>query len=59
LSDTIYVPQLSKYSYAFPNPRDASAQGLIAWGGDLKRDRVLFAYMNGIFPWYNADDPIL
>jgi len=59
LSDTIYVPQLSKYSYAFPNPRDASAQGLLAWGGDLKKDRVLFAYMNGIFPWYNADDPIL
>ena len=59
MSDTIFVPQLSKYSYAFPNPRDASAQGLLAWGGDLKKDRVLFAYMNGIFPWYNADDPIL
>ena len=59
MSDTIFVPQLSKYSYAFPNPRDASAQGLLAWGGDLKKDRVLSAYMNGIFPWYNADDPIL
>ncbi len=59
MSETIYVPQLSKYSYAFPNPRCASAKGLLAWGGDLKRDRVLLAYMNGIFPWYNIGDPIL
>ncbi len=59
MSETIYVPQLSKYSYAFPDPREAGAKGLLAWGGDLKRDRVLLAYMNGIFPWYNADDPIL
>lgn len=59
MSETIYIPQLSKYSYAFPDPRNASAEGLLAWGGDLNKDRVLLAYMNGIFPWYNADDPIL
>ncbi len=59
MPETIFIPQLSKYSYAFPKPRDASEKGLLAWGGDLNRDRVLMAYMNGIFPWYNVDDPIL
>ncbi len=56
---TIYIPKLSKYSYVFPNPREASKKGLLAWGGDLNKDRVLQAYTQGIFPWYNADDPIL
>jgi len=57
--NTIFIPKLSKFSYSFPNPRVANKKGLLAWGGDLKRDRVLNAYMQGIFPWYNADDPIL
>ncbi len=33
--------------------------GLLAYGGDLSPDRLLLAYKNGIFPWYNSDDPIL
>lgn len=57
--NTIFIPKLSNSSYSFPNPRVADKEGLLAWGGDLKRDRVLSAYMQGIFPWYNADDPIL
>src|SRR5690606_15324114 len=28
-------------------------------GGDLTPERVLAAYRQGIFPWYNAEDPIL
>ena len=31
----------------------------MAWGGDLNPDRVMSAYLQGIFPWYNEDDPIL
>ncbi len=55
----MYIPQLSKYSYTFPNPREASDEGLLAWGGDLNENRLLTAYRNGIFPWYNENDPIL
>jgi leucyl/phenylalanyl-tRNA--protein transferase len=52
---------LSKDSYTFPNPNTASPDGLLAIGGDLDPKRVLKAYQNGIFPWYNEDqlDPIL
>ena len=33
--------------------------GLVAVGGDLSVQRLLLAYRKGIFPWYNAGDPIL
>ena len=32
---------------------------MLCWGGDLSIERLLSAYKNGIFPWYNSDDPIL
>ena len=54
-----FIPPLSKYSYTFPNPRNASEEGLLAYGGDLSSSRLLTAYRNGIFPWYNKNDPIL
>ncbi len=54
-----YVPPLSKYSSAFPDPRYASDEGLLAYGGDLSSHRLLFAYKKGIFPWYSEGDPIL
>lgn len=33
--------------------------GLLAIGGDLSPVRLLRAYAQGIFPWYNPDEPIL
>ena len=57
--DNYYIPPLSKYSSAFPDPRLASDEGLLAYGGDLSSHRLLFAYKKGIFPWYSKDDPIL
>lgn len=33
--------------------------GLLAIGGDLSPTRLLRAYAQGIFPWYNPDEPIL
>ena len=54
-----YIPPLSKYSSTFPDPRQASDEGLLAYGGDLSSHRLLFAYKKGIFPWYSKDDPIL
>jgi leucyl/phenylalanyl-tRNA--protein transferase len=43
----------------FPNPALADEDGLLAVGGDLSSHRLLLAYQNGIFPWYNDDTPIL
>jgi leucyl/phenylalanyl-tRNA--protein transferase len=33
--------------------------GLLAAGGDLSVPRLLAAYRRGIFPWFNAGEPIL
>jgi len=33
--------------------------GLLAIGGSLSPERLISAYRQGIFPWYNEDQPIL
>lgn len=33
--------------------------GLLAIGGTLSAARLLEAYQQGIFPWFNEDDPVL
>lgn len=33
--------------------------GLLAAGGDLSAERLLYAYQNGIFPWYDDGQPLL
>lgn len=33
--------------------------GLLAAGGDLSDERLLYAYSHGIFPWYSDGQPIL
>ena len=43
----------------FPPQHLADESGLLAIGGDLSPERLLLAYQNGIFPWYNAGQPIL
>ena len=43
----------------FPNPDLAEEDGLLAVGGDLKFERLILAYCNGIFPWYSDGEPIL
>jgi len=44
---------------SFPSPELADDTGLLAIGGDLRPERLVLAYVNGIFPWYNANEPIL
>lgn len=39
----------------FPPVHLAEPDGLLAIGGDLSTDRLLLAYRNGIFPWYEGD----
>ncbi|MEX0275374.1 MAG: leucyl/phenylalanyl-tRNA--protein transferase [Flavobacteriaceae bacterium] len=43
----------------FPPLETASADGLLAVGGDLSPERLLLAYRSGIFPWYGENSPIL
>ena len=43
----------------FPDPRWATAEGLLAVGGDLSPQRLILAYKLGIFPWYGEDEPIM
>ncbi|MEX0915752.1 MAG: leucyl/phenylalanyl-tRNA--protein transferase [Wenzhouxiangellaceae bacterium] len=44
----------------FPDPLASDhPDGLVAVGGDLSRIRLLNAYRNGIFPWYQTGGPIL
>lgn len=49
---------LTKELY-FPPVDEASYEGILAVGGDLSSERLLLAYKNGIFPWFNYDEPIL
>ncbi len=45
-------------TFPFPDPRDADGRGLLAWGGDLEPGRLIAAYAQGVFPWYD-EEPIL
>jgi leucyl/phenylalanyl-tRNA--protein transferase len=40
---------------SFPPPALAEPDGLLAMGGDLTPERLLLAYQNGIFPWYEGN----
>jgi leucyl/phenylalanyl-tRNA--protein transferase len=50
---------LPKSPLSFPDPNDADDEGLLAIGGDLSVQRLLFAYECGIFPWYDEGVPPL
>ena len=41
----------------FPPPEGAE-QGLVAVGGDLRPERLIAGYQQGIFPWYSEGEPI-
>ena len=43
----------------FPPVSESTPEGLLAVGGDLSTERLLLAYQNGIFPWFEDGDPIL
>ena len=53
------VFMLEKGRIVFPDPQFAEENGLLAVGGDLCTDRLILAYRNGIFPWYNEGQPLL
>lgn len=43
----------------FPNPELAEPIGVLAFGGDLSVPRLLEAYRNGIFPWFEPGEELL
>jgi leucyl/phenylalanyl-tRNA--protein transferase len=43
----------------FPPVGMASSEGILAFGGDLRPERLMLAYRSGIFPWYNEGEPII
>ncbi|HNA92015.1 MAG TPA: leucyl/phenylalanyl-tRNA--protein transferase [Chitinophagaceae bacterium] len=43
---------------SFPPVHLAEPDGLLAIGGDLSTTRLLTAYRNGIFPWYEDEVPL-
>ncbi|UAB76200.1 leucyl/phenylalanyl-tRNA--protein transferase [Mesoflavibacter sp. SCSIO 43206] len=49
---------LNKHHF-FPPVSQATDDGLLAFGGDLSPERLLAAYQNGIFPWFEDDNTIL
>lgn len=56
----IALPQLD-HDIWFPPPASAldDPNGLLAFGGDLRPERLLAAYQLGIFPWYQDGQPLL
>ena len=55
------IPLLDPVDPDFPDPNRAIQEpdGLLAAGGNLSPTTVLTAYRQGIFPWFENDDPIL
>jgi len=47
--------QLSS-EHIFPSALSANNDGVVAIGGDLDPKRILKAYKQGIFPWFESDD---
>lgn len=50
---------LSPNDIEFPDPTQADENDILAIGGDLSTQRLIRAYKNGIFPWYNEGEPII
>jgi leucyl/phenylalanyl-tRNA---protein transferase len=55
----MFMLNANPHDLRFPPVELASREGLLAIGGDLRAERLLAAYRQGVFPWYNAGQPIL
>jgi leucyl/phenylalanyl-tRNA--protein transferase len=55
----MFVMSVDEQDLRFPPVEQASPEGLLAVGGDLRPERLLEAYRRGIFPWFNDGQPIL
>jgi leucyl/phenylalanyl-tRNA---protein transferase len=55
----MFILSATGQDLCFPPVEEASPEGLLAAGGDLRPERLLKAYRHGIFPWYSDHQPIL
>jgi len=46
-------------TFQFPHPSTANSDGLLAFGGMLSESILLKAYRQGIFPWYDENNPVI
>ncbi len=53
-----YGPTILGSDLKFPPPETADDEGMLAIGGDLSVERLLAAYKQGVFPWYEGDIPV-
>lgn len=53
------VARMDDLSIIFPDPSEATEEGLLCVGGDLSVSTLLSAYSKGIFPWPQPGYPLL
>lgn len=52
------LKSLGRYDFPDPITIDPDGIGIVAVGGDLAPETLISAYAQGLFPWFNADEPI-
>ena len=53
-----YIKSLGHYDFPDPAMVDPDGIGIVAVGGDLAPETLISAYAQGLFPWFNEDEPI-
>jgi leucyl/phenylalanyl-tRNA--protein transferase len=51
-----YLPESAYYKFPDPNKSEGD---IVCAGGNLSPGMLLSAYRQGIFPWFNEDEPVL
>ncbi|WP_201548924.1 leucyl/phenylalanyl-tRNA--protein transferase [Psychrobacter fjordensis] len=52
------LKSLGRYDFPDPISIDPDGMGIVAMGGDLASETLISAYAQGLFPWFNEDEPI-
>ncbi len=53
-----HIKNLGRYDFPDPAIVDPDGIGIVAVGGDLAPETLISAYAQGLFPWFNEDEPI-
>ena len=53
-----HIKSLGRYNFPEPATVDPEGMGIVAIGGDLAPETLISAYAQGLFPWFNEDEPI-
>lgn len=55
----LVLPDEPKINFPKPGTVTEAHPGVVAAGGNLNPENVIRAYKQGLFPWYNDEEPIL